>query len=113
MFAAETGLIFNAIKPAAVADFERILGRLRQALTMSADPIRRRQAQGWRVFKAAEPGPSGTVLYVFAIEPVVEGADYGVAKILAEAFPAEAQELYKVYLACFAMGQTLLNLEPR
>src|SRR5215218_6082819 len=89
VFASDAGLIFSAIKPAAVKDFETVLMRLRQALVASADPMRRRQAVGWKSFKAAEAGPNGSVLYVFVMDPAVKGADYGVAKILAEAFPAE------------------------
>ena len=106
-------MIFSAIKPAAAKDFETVLNRLRQALLGSADPVRQRQAAGWKIFKAAEPGPNGSVLYVFVMDPAVKGADYGVAKILAEAYPAEAQQLYKLYIGAFASGQTLLNLEPR
>jgi hypothetical protein len=46
------------------------------------------------------------------MEPAVKGADYGVARILAEAFPAEAQDLYRLYTGAFATGQTILNLNP-
>ena len=113
VFGAESGLIFNAIKPASVKDFEMLLGRLREALAQSSDPVRRQQAEGWKIFKAAEPGPGASVLYVFVVNPAVKGADYGVARILAEAYPKEAQELYRLYTACFASGQTILNLEPR
>jgi hypothetical protein len=112
VFASEAGMIFNAIKQDKVADFELVIDRLRQALAASTDPVRQKQAAGWRVFKAAEAGPNSSVLYVFVIDPAVKGADYGVAKILAEAFPAEAVELYKVYNGAFAGGQTLLNLTP-
>jgi hypothetical protein len=110
VFGADAGIIFNAIKPEGVEPFEMVLGRLKQALAQSADPVRRQQAQGWKIFKAGEAGPANSVLYVFVMDPVVKGADYGVAKILAEAFPAEAQELYRAYIAAFASGQTLLNL---
>jgi hypothetical protein len=44
---------------------------------------------------------------------VVKGADYGVAKILAEAYPTEIMELYRMYSGAFATaGQTLVNLQP-
>jgi len=43
----------------------------------------------------------------------VKGADYGVAKILAEAYPTEIMELYRMYSGAFATaGQTLVNLGP-
>jgi hypothetical protein len=51
------------------------------------------------------------VLYVFVMDPAVKGADYGVAKILAEAYPTEIMDLYRMYSGAFAAaGQTLLNL---
>lgn len=112
VFGSETGMIFSAVRPEKIADFELVMGRLRQALSGSTDPIRQKQAAGWRIFKATEPGPNATVLYVFVIDPVVKGADYGVAKAIAEAFPTEAVELYKLYNGALAGGQTLLNLTP-
>jgi len=112
VFAAEHGMIFNAIRPDKVADFETVLAKLRQALETSKNPTRAAQGQSWKVFKAAEPGPNGSVLYVFVMDPVVKGADYGVAKVLAEAYPTEIAELYRMYNGAFATaGQTLLNLQ--
>jgi hypothetical protein len=111
VFGAEAGLILNAIKPERTADFETVMARLKEALLQSSDPVRRQQAAGWKVFKATEPGPNATVLYVFAMDPAVKGADYTVGKILAEAFPDDVEELYKQYISSYATGQTLLNLE--
>ncbi|HXD17624.1 MAG TPA: hypothetical protein VN654_11465 [Vicinamibacterales bacterium] len=113
VFASEQGLIFNAIRPDKVMDFETVIAKLREALANSKDPVRNQQGWGWKIFKAAEPGPNGSVLYVFVVDPAVKGADYGVAKILAEAYPAEIMELYRMYTTAFATaGQTLLNLGP-
>jgi hypothetical protein len=42
------------------------------------------------------------VLYVFVMDPAVKGADYGVAKILAEAYPDEIMDLYRMYTGAFA-----------
>ena len=113
VFAAERGLIFNAIRSDKVADFETVITKLRQALETSKDPVRNQQGWGWKIFKAAEPGPNGSVLYVFVMDPAVKGADYGVAKILAEAYPTEIMELYRMYTGAFApAGQTMLNLQP-
>ena len=113
VFASEQGLIFNAIKPDKVMDFETVIAKLRAALANSKDPVRNQQGWGWKIFKAAEPGPNGSVMYVFVMDPTVKGADYGVAKILAEAYPTEIMELYRMYTTAFApAGQTLLNLGP-
>ena len=112
VFAAEQGIIFNAIRPDKVADFETVIARLRKALETSKDPLRNQQGWSWKIFKAAEPGPNGSVLYVFVMDPAVKGADYGVAKILAEAYPMEIMDLYRMYSGAFATaGQTLLNLK--
>ena len=94
-------------------DFETVLAKLRAALADSKDPVRNQQGWGWKIFKAAEPGPNGSVLYVFVMDPAVKGADYGVAKILSEAYPSEIMELYRMYTGAFATaGQTLINLQP-
>jgi hypothetical protein len=112
VFASEQGLIFNAIRPDKVMDFETVLAKLRAALADSKDPVRNQQGWGWKIFKAAEPGPNGSVLYVFVMDPAVKGADYGVAKILSEAYPNEIMELYRMYTGAFATaGQTLINLQ--
>ena len=94
-------------------DFETVLAKLRAALADSKDPVRTQQGWGWKIYKAAEPGPNGSVLYVFVMDPAVKGADYGVAKILSEAYPNEVMELYRMYTGAFATaGQTLINLQP-
>ena len=113
VFASEQGLIFNAIRSDKVMDFETVLAKLRTALADSKDPVRNQQGWGWKIYKAAEPGPNGSVLYVFVMDPAVKGADYGVAKILSEAYPNEIMELYRMYTGAFATaGQTLINLQP-
>jgi hypothetical protein len=109
-FASDVGLIFNPIRADATAAFEAVMSRLREALAKSPDPIRRDQAKGWKVYRAQEPGPGGTVLYLFVMDPAVKGADYSVAKILAEAFPTEVQSLYDKYNAAYAGPQSLVNL---
>ena len=85
------------IKPDKTADFEATVNKLQEALTQSSNPERRQQAQSWRVFKAIEPATNGDAVYVFEIDPAVRGADYTVARILAEAFPADAQSVTAVY----------------
>jgi hypothetical protein len=113
-FSAPAGLLFNTVRPDRVADFEKVLGYVRSALENSADANDRAKAAGWRVFKAAEPGPSGSVLYVFVIDPTVRGADYAFGPILAEAYPdtAQLQEIWKLYTGAVTSGGTLLNLVP-
>jgi hypothetical protein len=113
-FTAPVGLLFNTVRPDRVADFEKVMEYLRVALEKSADANDRAKAQGWRIFKAAEPGPGGSVLYVFILDPTVPGQDYGLGRILADAYPdpAQLQEIWKLYTGAVTGGGTLLNLNP-
>ena len=53
-----------AIKPDKTADFEKVLEKLRHALTTSAKPERRRQGEGWMVLRLKTTLPDGNVAYV-------------------------------------------------
>jgi hypothetical protein len=97
VFPGDAGLILNFVKADKAADFEMVLGKVKEALAKSEKPERKAQAAGWKVFKASEPGPSGAVIYVFVMDPVAKGAEYKVGDILVEAFGAEGQTLYKTY----------------
>ena len=110
VFGSDAGLVLNFIKPDKTADFEAIVGKLKEALAESDKPERKAQAAGWKVFRAAEPGANGSVLYVFVIDPAVKGADYTVSTILAEAFHDEVYHLYKKYSEAYASGQNIVNL---
>jgi len=113
-FTAPAGVIINAVRPERVADFEKLIGYLKAALASSSDTTVRAQAQGWRVLKASETGPNGAALYVFLFDPTVPGADYGLGRILAAAFPDQTklQEIWKLYTDSLATGGSLLNLTP-
>ena len=110
VFANDAGLVLNFIKPDKTADFEAVMGKLKEALQKSAKPERKQQAASWKVFKSPEPAAGGNVLYVFVIDPSVKGADYTVSTILAEAFPQDVQTLYKQYAESYASGQNFVNL---
>jgi hypothetical protein len=101
VFPGDGGVILNFVKADKTADFEMVLGKVKEALAKSEKPERKQQATGWKVFKASEPGPSGAVIYVFVMEPVVKGGDYSVGQILVEGFGAEGQTLYKTYSESF------------
>ena len=111
VLAGDAGLIFFPVKPDRAADFEKIMAKLKEALATSTDATLREQAAGWKVFKAVEPGPNASALYVFVIDPAVKGGDYAFWKTLYESFPAEVLQLYRLYNAATAGGQTLLNLQ--
>ena len=97
VFPGDGGVILNFVKADKSADFEMVMGKVKEALAKSEKPERKAQAAGWKVFKAAEAGPNGAVIYVFVMDPVAKGAEYSVGSILVEAFGAEGQALYKTY----------------
>jgi len=111
-FLAPAGLILNAVRPERVVDFELVIGYLQAAFATSASPQLRAQGQGWRMFKATEPGPNNTVLYVFLLDPTVVGADYGLGPILSDAYPDQVEQIWKLYQGALAGpgSQSLLNL---
>jgi hypothetical protein len=112
-FTAPAGLLFNTVRADRVEDFEMAMGYLQSALASSTNERAREQAAGWRIFKATEAGPNNTVLFVFVIDPTVNGADYGLGRILADAYPDQAklQEIWKLYSGS-VIGGYLLNLTP-
>lgn len=113
-FNLDGGLMFWQVKPDRTADFEYVMGKLKEALQKAEDPARKALATGWKIYKVQEPAPGGNVFYVFLIEPAVKGADYSSAailKILYETFPTEAQDLYKKLTESNAGGRNILNLQ--
>jgi hypothetical protein len=113
-FTTPAGMILNAVRPERVADFEKVIGYLHAALESSNNPTVREQAKGWRVLKASETGPNGAVVYVFLLDPAVPGTEYGLGRILAEAYQDQAklQEIWKLYTDSLASGGSLLSLTP-
>jgi hypothetical protein len=110
VFATPAGVVLNQVNPAKTADFELVVKRLRTALLASPDPERRKQALGWKVYKAAEPYKDST-LYVFVLDPAIAGADYSITRTLADVAPADVQTLYEKFSgACTA--QTFLAVTP-
>lgn len=111
VFGSDAAMLTFFIKPDKAADFEKVMAKLHEALANSDKPERRQQAAGWKLYKATEAGPSGTVLYVNIISPVLKGADYTMSKILAEAYPQEVQQLFPLYRDAFAgLSRAELNL---
>lgn len=102
VFGSEAAMMTFIIKADKAADFERVMAKLHQALANSDKPERRQQAAHWKLYKAAEPGPQGNVIYFNVLAPVLKGADYAPSKIIAEVFPTEAQELFLLYRDAFA-----------
>ncbi|HMB80011.1 MAG TPA: hypothetical protein VKI43_08090 [Vicinamibacterales bacterium] len=102
VFNEDGGVILNFVKADKTADFEMVMGKLKEALAKSEKPERKAQAAGWKYFKASEAGPGGAAIYVFIMDPVAKGSEYSVGNILVEVFGAEGQALYKTYSDSYA-----------
>ena len=109
------GAFMFLIKPDQTANFEELMGKVKEALGKSENPVRKQQLAGWKVFKAAEPS-GANALYLAVMDPAGPAAEYDPLAILAESLGTTAgtpenQELLKKYAAVFA-GLNRLNLTP-
>jgi hypothetical protein len=109
-----TGLLMHQVAATRVADFDRLLGYVRDALAKTTNATLRQQAEGWKFYKSPELGPNGDVIYTFVLDPAVPCVDYALAPILAEAYPDPAQlgEIWNLYKGSVRGGGTLMNLVP-
>jgi hypothetical protein len=98
-------VLLNYIQNDKAADFEMVMGKVKEALQKSTKDERKKQAEGWRVFKSPDPsGMDGITVYVTIIDPVVKGADYRVGTVLSEGFPQEYTDVYKKYSDSYNTG---------
>ena len=113
-FAAPVGLLFNTVRADKAVDFERLVANVRKALESSTDPALKAMAKGWHFYKASEPGPGNSVLYVAIVDPTVPGEDYGLGRVLSSGSTdtAALQEIWKLYTNSVTAGGSLLNLSP-
>jgi len=113
-FGAPVGLLFNTVRPDKAVDFERLVANVRKALESSTDPALKAMAKGWHFYKASEPGPGNSVLYVAIVDPTVPGEDYGLGRVLSSGSTdtAALQEIWKLYTNSVTAGGSLLNLSP-
>ena len=109
-FPGDGAVFLITVKPDKTADFEMVMGKVKEALAKSEKPERKQQAAGWKVFRASEAPPNG-VIYMLITDPVAKGTDYSLQTILTEGFgPTEGYNFAKT-LADSAVGQQLFNLK--
>jgi len=109
-FSTGVGLLLVAVKTDKTADYEAVMTALQGALSSSADPARKALAQGWRVFKAAETDAKGNVIYIHALFPTVDGADYRPSLLLDQLLDEPPAELLAKYKGALAGPPTRLSL---
>lgn len=92
-----------AIRPDKTADYEQVVGKIKEALSKSQAPEAKQQLAGWKVLKTTVKMPDGNIIYTHVITPV-PGADYSVLPILYATFtdPAEQKALYDLYRGSLA-----------
>ena len=101
-FPAEGAMWLHFIKADKAADFEMVIGKLKEALAKSEKPERKQQGEGWKFYRSPEPA-GANVLFVMIIDPALKGADYQISNIIAESFPAaEATEILRKYSEAYA-----------
>jgi hypothetical protein len=111
VFFSDAAALTLFVKSDRIPGFEQVVRRVHEGLVASRRPIRLAQAAGWKLFRSKEGGPSGTVLYLSLIAPVVKGAEYSVPQVLQEAYPQEAPQLLPLYRDALAgMSRTELRL---
>ena len=111
-FASEAGIVLSPINPKLTSVFEEVMQKVREALEKSTDPVRKQQAAGWKVFKAAEPF-QGSTLYISVMDPAVKGADYNVFELLVEVLgDAQARVLFEEFRTAFGGAQHVVNMSP-
>lgn len=110
LFMSDGSLLINYVKPDKTADFEMVMGKVKEALAKSEKPERKAQADGWKIFKTDLPGPGGAVTYFAIVDPVIKGNDYNMRQILTEAFGVgDTNTIYKT-LADSVAGQQLVAM---
>jgi hypothetical protein len=100
--------VVNADK---VADYEKVMATLKDALSKSTRPEAKQQLAGWKVIKNAMNQPDGSPLFVHIISPVVKDADYSITNLVYEVVtdPMERTNFYNLYRG--ALKQALFVIQ--
>jgi hypothetical protein len=117
-FTGSTAMMTNVVEPSKTADFERVMRAYGEGLAGSSNAEYNRMAAGFKVYRAVEPGPNNFVVYYWFVDPVISGANYAVAKVLADEHAGgppsngdEVRELFGAYQgALTGGGQAPANL---
>jgi hypothetical protein len=110
LFMGDGAMVINYVKPDKIADFEMVMGKVKEALAKSEKADRKAQAEGWKVFKTDLPGAGGAITYFVIVDPVIKGNDYNMRTVLTEAFGvADTNTIYKT-LADSVTGQQIVGM---
>jgi len=98
-YATDTVITLYSVNPGKDADYEQVIGKLRDALAKSTAPEAKQQLAGWKVVKSPKPLTNdGASTYIHIISPVVKGADYNIVQIVyAVSNDEEKRAFYDLY----------------
>jgi hypothetical protein len=91
-FLGARGLLVFHVHRERTQDFEEVMRQIRGGLDASDHPVRRAQAQGWRLFRSADT--SAGAVYVVMVDSVVPDSDYDPVKMLTEFVPSDLPAAY-------------------
>jgi hypothetical protein len=117
-FDAPVGMLFVQVKPDQATTFEGMMTKLKSGLAASSDPALKAQSGSWHYFKATEPGPGGTVMYVVLIDPAKQGEEYQFLEVIQKTLTDEQKrdpataDMYKQFAGAIA-GMSKMNLTPK
>ena len=106
----DMAVLMVSVKGDKTADYEQVLGRLKDALMKSEAPEAKQQLAGWKIVKTPMPQPDGTIVYLHIITPVA-GADYSVLQNIYQVVkdPTEQKAIYDQYVGTGAKNLSLLT----
>jgi hypothetical protein len=110
-FAGDVVLWAFTVNPDKTADYEGVLAKVKEALQKSDKPEAKQQLAGWKVMKSSTPQPTGEIVYVHVIDPVVRDADYSITNIVFDVFkdPAEQTAFFETYRGAVKAGLFLIQ----
>ena len=104
-------LLAYAIPADKTGDYEKVVEKLKEALSKSEKPEAKQQLAGWKIMKSSTPQPTGEIVYIHVISPVVKEADYSITNIVYDVFkdPGEQKAFYDLYRG--AVKQALFAIQ--
>ena len=104
-------LLAFAVPADKTGDYEQVVAKLKEALSKSEKPEAKAQMAGWKIMKNSTPQPTGEIIYIHVINPVVKDADYSITNIVYDVFkdPGEQKAFYDMYRG--AIKATLFQIQ--
>jgi hypothetical protein len=115
-FKGSAGILLVQVKPDQTAVFEEMIAKLKSSLAGSSDATLQKQAS-LKVYRSAEAGAGGNVLYVLLADPALPNTEYSFLEVINKTLTPEQQrdpatrDMYVKWAGAIA-GMNILNLTP-